>query len=331
MVFDVFGFGNILVDILIQIDDKHIAGLNLRKGTLHLADAKRNREVLKRFENDEKKIVPAGSCANTIFALSSLGSDSVLCGKIGNDPHGKMYEDILLKDGVKSMIKKSDTHETGTVINLVTPDGERTFIVDLGASVTLKQDELHDVIEDLANSKILHTTGYSLENPVLRESALHLIKEAKKNGVKISIDLSDPGIIERNLEFLKRVVVDHADMAFFNEEEAKVFTGLEPEEAVKEVSKMCDITVIKLGKQGSLIKSSGVEDVIRIDPIEANAVDTTGAGDFYAAGFLYGLSRNKDMKTSGKIGSIIAGKVVEQMGARPPENLRHIPELKGLL
>ncbi|UCD03082.1 MAG: adenosine kinase [Candidatus Aenigmatarchaeota archaeon] len=331
MAFDVFGFGNVLVDILIQIDDSHIAELDLKKGNFHLAGPGKIRGLLEHFDHQEKKIVPAGSSANTIFALSSLGSDVVLCGKIGEDPHGKMYEDIVLENRIRSRIKRSDVKGTGTVINLVTPDGERTFVVDLGASVTLNRDELHDVLDDLTDSKFMHTEAYVIENPLLRESALHLMDEAKKNGVRISLDLSDPGVIERNLEDLKKIVKDYADIVFFNEDEAKIFTGLGPEEALREISKLCGIAVVKLGASGSLIKPKDSDDIIRIDALKANAVDTTGAGDFYAAGFLYGLSRKKDIKTCGTIGSIIAGKVVEQFGARPPENLRYIPELKGLL
>ncbi len=141
----------------------------------------------------------------------------------------------------------------------------------------------------------MHTEAYILESPVLRESALHLIRKAKKKGVRISLDLSDPGVIERNLEDLKKTVKDHADIVFFNEDEARIFTGLGPEDAIKEISKMCDIAVVKLGRRGSLIKSKGSDEIVRIDAIEADAVDTTGAGDFYAAGFLYGLSRNKPL------------------------------------
>lgn len=331
MAFDVFGFGNALVDILIQVDDSHISELDLEKGTFHMVGEEKIGELLQKFREKDKKIVPAGSCGNTIFALSSLGADVVLCGKIGKDPHGNLYEEIVLKDNIKSRIKKSSVNKTGTVINLVTPDGERTFVVNLGASITLQKEELHDVDDDIPNSKIFHTTGYVLEDPVLRESALHLMRTAKRNDVKISLDLSDPRLIERNLEDMKKIVKEYADIAFFNVEEAKAFTNLGPEGAVKDISEMCSVAVVKLGPEGSLIKSKGTDDVIRIDAIKSDAIDTTGAGDFYAAGFLYGLSRNKDLKTCGTIGSIIAGKIVEQVGARPPENLKYIPELDGLL
>jgi sugar/nucleoside kinase (ribokinase family) len=331
MTFDVFGFGHPLVDILIQIDERHISELDLRKGTSHLVREEKMRELLQKFDVKEKKIVPAGSCANTIFSLSSLGASVVLCGKIGNDSHGNLYEEILLKDNVRSRIKRSDVDGTGRVVDLVTPDGERTFVVSLGASVTLERHELHDVMDDLKDSRIFHTEAYVVESPVLRESALLLLENAKKNGVEISLDLSDPALIERNLGDLREIVEKYADIVFFNEEEARAFTGLEPEGAIREISKSCKIAVVKLGDKGSIVKPNGSEEIIRIDAMKAKAVDTTGAGDFYAAGFLYGLTRGKDHRTCGEIGSVIAGKIVEQVGTRPPPNLRAVPELGGLL
>ena len=330
--FDVFGFGNALVDIVIQVDDSHILDFGLKKGNFHIVEGGRMKEILKELDGKERKIVPAGSCANTIFALSSLGADVVLCGKVGNDPHGKLYEEVVLKDSIRSRLKKCPVNPTGLVINLVTPDGERTFAVNLGASVTIQKEEIEDVIDDLASSSIFHTEGYVLENPALRRATLHLIEAAKSKGVRVSLDLSDPGVIERNLSEMKSIVERHADIVFLNEREASVFTGgMDPESAVLDISKACDIAVVKLGENGSLVKRKDSASVVRIEAVRAKAVDTTGAGDFYAAGFLYGLSRNKDLATCGKIGSIIAAKVVQQMGARPPAGMRCLPGLKGLL
>ncbi len=332
MAFDVFGFGNALVDIVIQVEDSHVEGFGLKKGHFHLVEDSRMNDILKSLDGRERKIVPAGSCANTIFALSSLGADVVLCGKVGDDPHGKLYEEVVLRDSVRSRLKKSSVSPTGLVINLVTPDGERTFAVNLGASVTVQKEDLSDVSDDLAASRIFHTEGYVLEDPALRKSTLHLMDVAKARGVMISLDLSDPGVIERNLSEMKGIVEKYADIVFLNEHEASVFTGgMDPESALLEISKACDIAVVKLGENGSLVKRKDSASVVRIEAVRAKAVDTTGAGDFYAAGFLYGLSRNRDIATCGRIGSIIAAKVVQQMGARPPVGLGRLPELDGLL
>jgi sugar/nucleoside kinase (ribokinase family) len=330
--FDVFGFGNALVDILVQVDEAHIEEFNLTKGGFNLVEESRMKAILRGVKGRKKKIVPAGSCANTIFALAALGANVVLCGKIGDDKHGRLYEEIVLKDKVGSKLRKSPMYPTGTVVNLVTPDGERTFAVNLGAAMTLRKEELLDVESEVTRSEIFHTEGYVLENTRLREAAVHLIEVAKKGKVTISIDLSDPGIISRNLEAIREIVHKYADIVFLNEEEARTFTGNpDPEMAVREIAEMCGTAVVKLGANGSLVMERGSAAVLKIYPVKANAIDTTGAGDFYAAGFLYGLSKGKDLRTCGTIGSIIAAKVVEQIGARPPTDLKHLPALKGLL
>lgn len=326
---DIFGFGNTLVDIIIQIDEGHITELDLRKGTLHLISEEKMKNMMEKFKDKVKKIVPAGSTANTIFALSSLGSKVILCGKIGEDPHGNLYEEIVINDNISSRLKRSKDVFTGKVINLVTPDSERTFMVNLGASLTLSREDLSDVVDDLKRCKIMHTEGYVLGDPVLKEPSLFLLRAAKENDVKVSVDLSDPGVIEANLDYFKNILQDYVDIVFLNETEAKAFTGLEPEEAIDEISKYCDIVVVKLGPDGSIIKEG--DETITIKTEKVKAIDATGAGDFYAAGFLHGYSKGKDLDTCGKIGSIIAAKVVTQLGARPPKDLIKMEELKGLL
>jgi sugar/nucleoside kinase (ribokinase family) len=171
-----------------------------------------------------------------------------------------------------------------------------------------------------------------LEDPKLRESALHLIGRARKAGVIISIDLSDPGIIQRNLSEMRAIVEKCADIVFVNEAEARALTGgLSAEPAAYEIARKCGTVVVKIGERGSIIAQHGKKDLIRVEGVKANAVDTTGAGDFYAAGFLYGLCKRKDLATCGKIGSIVAAKVVEQVGARPPPGLRTMLANEGLL
>ncbi|MCD6496572.1 MAG: adenosine kinase [Candidatus Aenigmarchaeota archaeon] len=330
MTYDIFGFGNTLVDILIKVDESHIAELDLRKGTFHLVEEAKMADVLRRFDSSEKKVIPAGSAANTVFAAASLGASTVLCGKLGNDRYGSLYEEIIIEDNVKSALKRTSGSKTGTVINLVTSDGERTFVVNLGAAVTITKEELGDVEDDLKSSRIFHTEGYVIAHDALTEPTLHLLRTAKRNGVMVSIDLSDSVLVENNLDLFRHVIEKYADIAFFNEDEAMAFTCLGPEEAVERISELCGIAVVKTGSKGSLVKKRG-KDTIRIKPVKAKVVDTTGAGDFYAAGFLYGLIRKKDITTCGNIGSAVAARVVEQMGARPPAGLRDMPGIKKFL
>lgn len=320
MKYDVFGLGDTLMDILIEVDDQYLLEWDLKKGQFHSANKEKIKEIMEKLKDKKNKITPAGSCANTIFGIASLGGNAVLCGKVGRDRHGDIFEEIVIKEGIKSRIKRSDIDETGTVINLVTPDSERTFVVNLGANINLKKEDLHDVEEDIKQSKILHLTGYYLGDSKTRETSLHAMNIAKENNVKISIDLADPGVIKRNLKDFKNIVKKYADIIFLNEEEARIFTGKEPEEAISELGDYADIAIVKLGNKGSLINDRGA--IIMIPVVKAKAIDTTGAGDLYAAGILYGICNGYDLEKAGKLASTIAAKIVEQVGARPEFDLK---------
>jgi len=171
-----------------------------------------------------------------------------------------------------------------------------------------KEDVLE---EDIEKSKVLHLEGYQIEGPT-RETILHAIELAKKHDTLVSIDLADPGLIRRNKEFLKELVMNKADIVFVNEKEAEEFTGLQEEEAARELGKHCKIAIVKVGKGGSLIYFN--ENITKIPCYPAQCIDTTGAGDSYAAGFLYGYCNNWNTENSGKLGSLLASKVVEQKG-----------------
>ena len=147
---------------------------------------------------------------------------------------------------------------------------------------------------------------------------LKAIQIAKKLNIKICIDLASYNVVEQNLEFLKDIVANYVDIVFANEEEAKAFTGKEPEDALNEIATMCEIAIVKTGKRGSLIKFA--DEIYRIEPIECNCIDTTGAGDSYAAGFIYGLSYGYSLEKCGAIGSLLSGKVIEVIGAKMTES-----------
>jgi sugar/nucleoside kinase (ribokinase family) len=166
----------------------------------------------------------------------------------------------------------------------------------------------------VANYGILHIEGYLVQNHALIEAAL---KVAKENGLLVSIDMASFNIVEANIEFLHRIIREYVDIVFANEEEAASLTGKTPEESLPVLAEMCEIAIVKLGAQGSLIQKG--DRVIRIEAIPAKSIDTTGAGDIYASGFLYALSENLDLEVAGKIGSLLAGSVVEVIGAKIPE------------
>jgi sugar/nucleoside kinase (ribokinase family) len=172
--------------------------------------------------------------------------------------------------------------------------------------------EHHDVGDDLFNDyNILHIEGYLVQNRALIQRALQL---AKSGGLQVSLDLASFNVVEENLDFLHEMVENYVDILFANEEEAKAFTGLAEEDALHKISEFCQYTVLKLGERGSLIKNG--DQIIKVSAIKANSLDTTGAGDLYAAGFLFGLIHGLPMEKCGQIGSLLAGKVIEVIGPK---------------
>jgi sugar/nucleoside kinase (ribokinase family) len=192
---------------------------------------------------------------------------------------------------------------------LVSPDSERTLCTYLGAACELEASDLKP--EMFQGYDIFHIEGYLVQNHDLIRTAVSL---AKQEGLKVSIDLASYNVVEENLDFLLEIIEQYVDIVFANEEEARAFTGNEPEEALNLISNHCEIAIVKVGKDGSFIKSG--DETIQIQPRIANCIDTTGAGDLYASGFLFGLANNYSLEVCGKIGSLISGNVVEVLGAK---------------
>lgn len=320
---DVYGIGSPLMDLIVEVSPALIHELNLRKGETHLIDEEQFRIILDTIKYYDIRKVPGGSAANTIAGINNLGGSVIFCGKVGDDEHGNLYEQRLLEEGVSSNIRKAD-ELTGHAITFITPDSERTFTTFLGAALNLRKEDIDE--EELAGCKFLHIEGYLLEGRN-KQAALYAIEVARKNNVKISIDLSDPALVRRNRDELESIVKG-SYVIFANEEEAREFTGRRGEEALDELSRYCEVAVIKLGSKGSLIKHEN--RVYKIPGIKANAVDTTGAGDMYAACILYGLTHGLDLEKAGKLASFTAAKVVEQIGARL-RDFETVKERLGLL
>ena len=251
MKYDIFGIGSALMDFLIEIGHNELLELNLKKGNFHLIDEEHSKKLLKKLENYKVKTSPGGSSANTLYGVALLGGNVVFCGKIGKDKHGDIYEEKMLDGGVKPKLARSDKM-TGHAITFITPDSERTFAVHLGASLHLEKSDVF--FDDLRQSRMLHIEGYQLEEKNLRDVSLHAMEFAKKNGIKISMDLGDPGIVSRNKEDIRKMIKNYADIVFANEDEAKALTGLAPLEALNELSKLAGIAIVKLGEKGSCIK-----------------------------------------------------------------------------
>lgn len=309
--YDVFGIGSALMDILFETEDSLLDEIRLKKGQFHLIDEEKAKEIISKLDFSSAKFVPGGSASNTIAGISLLGGKGVFNGKVAEDDHGNKYVEETLRAKIKPDINKIKLGITGYALTFITPDSERTFAVHLGAASTLGTKDVFE--EDIAQSKILHIEGYLFEGS-LKEAALHAMETAKKHGTKISIDLGDPGVVKRNISLFRKVLDEYADIVFANELEAKEFTGVEESEALNILGEICETAIVKLGEKGSLIKHKG--EFHNIPAFKTNAIDTTGAGDIYAAGVLHALAVHGDIKKGAENGALAASKVVSKIGAR---------------
>lgn len=305
----VLGMGNALVDIMTRLDNDIILDeLSFPKGSMQLVNKNKSDEILQSTQHLKKIKASGGSAANTIHGLASLGIETGFIGKTGKDSLGNFFQQDLITNKIEPKLF-TGKNESGRAIALVSPDSERTFATYLGAAVELDANDLH---EDLFNNyHYFHIEGYLVQNHELLEKALKLAKNKK---LIVSIDLASFNVVEDNLEFLKTMVKKYVDIVFANEEEAKSFTRQEPMEALNIIAQVCDIAVVKIGKNGSLIKKNN--QFAKVGIINANPIDTTGAGDLYAAGFLFGHIKKLSLEKCGEIGSLLSGKVIEEMGAK---------------
>jgi len=305
----ILGMGNALTDILLQInDDEVLSSLNLLKGGMQLINTDRSDEINNSVSKFSKKMATGGSASNTINGITKLGLSAGFVGKIGKDDIGLFFTNDLINNGVEPHLLLSET-PSGRCTVLVSPDSERTLCTYLGAACELEASDLH--CEMFQGYDVFHIEGYLVQNHELIRTA---VKIAKQEGLKVSLDLASYNVVEDNLEFLHEIVNEFVDIVFANEEEARAFTGKEPEEALNFISELCEIAIVKIGKDGSFIKSGN--NKVQIQPFLANCIDTTGAGDLYASGFLFGLANNYTLEICGKIGSLVSGKVVEVLGAK---------------
>ncbi|MGE5395732.1 MAG: adenosine kinase [Candidatus Saccharibacteria bacterium] len=321
----ILGIGNALVDVLINIpDDAVLQKFGLLKGSMTLVDAVLSAEIKKETKNNDRIIQTGGSAANTVHGIAKLGGKCGYIGKITDDEMGRFFVSDFQANHIDTHFFYSSTG-TGHATGLVSRDSERTFGTYLGAALELVPEEMTPQI--FSRYGIMHIEGYLVQNHALIEAAM---KTAKENGLLVSIDMASFNIVEQNLEFLQSIVRKYVDIVFANEEEALSFTGQQPLQALESIADMCSIAIVKLGAQGSVIKTG--DRVIRIEAIPANSIDTTGAGDIYASGFLYALTQNLDLEVAGKIGSLLAANVVEVMGAKLPEKTweRLLPQIEVL-
>ncbi len=307
----ILGIGNALTDILaILPDDSLLKEYHLPLGSMQHVDMETGDRIWNALKEIGVKYVPGGSAANTITCTSIFGMPSGYIGKIGDDELGHLFKSTMEQFGVRTTMLQSEKSSGRCMVFITGANAERTFADYMGAALEMGPDDLRP--EYFKGYDYFHIEGYLVQNQDLIAKAVQMAKEA---GCIISIDMASYNVVESNNAFLHNLVDKYVDIVFANETECKAFTKIEgAEEGLRELARHCDIAVVKVGKDGSWVKKGDEEHFIAAWP--AKAIDGTGAGDTYAAGFIYAHSLGMPLKECGEIGSIIAAKVVEVIGTK---------------
>ena len=292
-----------------QIDnDRVLVDFSLPKGSMQLVDHTKSAEVKAGTEMFRKSLASGGSAANTIHGLGMLGIETGFIGSVGKDDTGNFFEKDMKDAGVNTLLIRRES-VTGTAVALVSKDSERTFATHLGAATELEATDLKK--EYFEGYDILYLEGYLIFNRSLIEEACKIAKSKK---MKVALDLASYNVVEARMGDFKEIIEKYTDIIFANEEEARAYTGKDPLEALRVLSDVCEIAVVKTGSEGSMIKRG--DEIIKIGTIKVKPKDTTGAGDLYASGFLYGLALGYSIEICGQLGSVLAGNVIEALGAK---------------
>ncbi|MBR1889707.1 MAG: adenosine kinase [Alloprevotella sp.] len=308
----VLGIGNALSDALIKVTDDELRALGLPKGSTQFTDLSGYHKAYAHLSPRIEKWASGGSSGNTIQALGRLGASPGFIGKVGDDAPGHAYIDNCVRHGIQTHFLTDDL-PSGICLSLVSPDGQRTMFDYLGAAANMQAEELD--ARWFSAYDVLHLEGYLAQNHDLILRAVRLAKEA---GLKISLDFGNYNIVAGDHDFFVRLLED-VDIIFANEDEAAAFTRLsDPTVSLKVLSNICEVAVVKVGADGAWAKRG--EEICHVDAVKVDHVlDTTGAGDSFAAGFLWALNRGESLRDCLSRGAMLASKVIQTMGASPSE------------
>ena len=327
MKLDVYAFGSALVDVQLSVSDKALKDIGAVKGNMALTERSRQEAVLQRLMDADlscldslacrANMAAGGSAANTVFGVAQLGGSAGLCGKVARDAFGDFYIKNMQQSGVVFTGRKV-AGMTGTCIVLISNDAQRTMLTCLGVSSEIDYNDIDEA--QLINSRYLYLEGYLFDSPLATQTMLHAIDTAKKHGVKIAFTASDAFCIERHKDTFLKLLRD-VDLLFCNAQEAHALSDRGTNnEALKALAAMCPSIALTDGASGSLLHFGG--ETLHVKPCTVSAVDTTGAGDSYAAGLLYGLTNGCSLAASGAIASLFSSRVVAQLGPRFTGDIR---------
>ncbi len=312
--YDIAGLGNALVDALVRVEDDAalLAEFGIARGEMTPVDDAAWHRVYELVKPLGVEVQSGGSCANTIAALGLMGMNAIYRGQVGTDELGQLYEARITEACGQHALRHTDEHPTGKCLSIVgARDAERTLITDLGGAVLMPDlGPFPDIIRD---SRLFHVTAYLLLDEPMRSRAREAIAVAREAGVPVSVDVADPFVVRSVRDLMWEILREDADIVFLNEEEARALGEDEPERALADLAGHCRTVVLKLGSRGSLVKHDGRLYPVSVRPVRA--VDTTGAGDAFAAGFLYGWLHGWPADRSAALGSRVAALTVGQLGA----------------
>jgi sugar/nucleoside kinase (ribokinase family) len=319
----IMGAGAVLVDLLIEETDDFVNNLVPKKGGMTLVGRKKINEILE-ATSSRVKTVPGGSACNTLVGISALGGKTRMIGRSGKDRMGEVFRDGLEKAGVEGVLSTSET-DTGVVLSIITPDAQRTMFTFLGASGELSPADIKSC--NFSDAFIVHLEGYLLFNIPVVDAIIRKVRDVH---ARLCLDLASFQVVETTRDYLKEIIKPKVNILIANEDEARAYTGRDEKESLEIFSQMVEIAVVKLGKKGALVAKG--EQRISIDAEIVDALDTTGAGDLWASGFLYGLTNGYSLENAARLGARVASEVVQVMGAViPSEGWSRINDFKRKL
>lgn len=311
----VLGIGNALVDVLVQVENELILSeLDLPKGSMQLIDTERYLEIQRRFSDMHQQRTTGGSACNTILAIANLGGNPGLIGKVGRDEPACFFSDNCRAHDINACLLVDTLLPTGVASTIITPDGQRTFGTYLGAAAALEPDDI--LPEWFDGYDYFYIEGYLVQNHALVRRAVDLAREA---GLQVCIDLASYNIVQEDRAFFAELL-PKTDIVFANELEAAAFTGMsDAQQNIEILSSLCSIAVVKVGKEGVWVRQGASQwhcparEVPRV-------VDTTAAGDYFSAGFLYGLADGRSLCACAELGSLLSGHIIEVVGTALSES-----------
>lgn len=320
---DVVGIGNAIVDVIAHAEDSFLIEKALNRGAMTLIDAERAKTLYgamsARFE------VSGGSAANSMVGVALMGGRAGYIGKVSGDTLGDVFRQNMASAGVSFESSPSVTgSSTARCLIFVTEDAQRTMNTYLGACVELSPEDIDEAL--IAAAKVTYLEGYLWDPPAAKEAFLKAQGVAKANGRRVSLSLSDPFCVERHREELRDFVEKYVDILFANQDEIlSLYEINDFDSALQRITKHCEIVALTRGARGSVVAGYGEVHVVDAAPV-AQVTDTTGAGDLYAAGFLYGFTHDFDLARCGRLGAMAAGEIISHYGAKPETKISQFVE-----